>query len=265
MRLREDEAEWAITEFGQAELGDQRRTTRLVQLATALADQPSAALPDACADPATLQAAYRFCDTDAITPAAILVSHLQATSARLRAVPLVLAVNATTFLDWTDHPATTGRGPWATARQQGLVLHSTLTFTPERVPLGLLGVHGWAREAATYGQQPDQHTRPLADKESQKWLTSLAAVNAAAAACPASHFVHVSDAEADVDDLFVAARAPRVDLVCAPGRTGGWSRRPGTWGMRWRPCRWRPGWTWTCRARVTGRRGGRRWRCASGR
>ena len=218
MRLRADEAAWAITEFGQAELGDQRRTTRLVQLATALGDQPSASLPDACADPATLKAAYRFFDTDAITPDAILVSHLQATYTRLRAVPLVLAVNDTTFLDWTDHPATTGLGPLATAHQQGLVLHSTLTFTPERVPLGLLGLHCWAREAATYGQQPDQHTRPLADKESQKWLTSLAAVTAAAAACPATRFVHVSDAEADVYDLFVAARAPSVDLLLRAGQ-----------------------------------------------
>ncbi len=218
MRTREAEAAWAVVEFGEAELGDQRRTTRLVQLATALGDQPGASLPEACADPATLKAAYRFFDTDAITPDALLVGHVAATCARLRAVPLVLAVNDTTYLDWTAHPATTGLGPLATAQQRGLLLHSTLTFTPERVPLGLLRLHCWARDAASYGQQPDQHARPLAEKESQKWLTSLAAVNQAAAACPATRFVHVGDAEADVDDLFVAARGDNVALLLRAGQ-----------------------------------------------
>jgi len=87
MRQREDEAEWAVEEFGQAELGDQRRTARLVQVATALADQPRASLPEACADWATLKATYRFFATEAITPDAIVASHVQASLSRLRAVP----------------------------------------------------------------------------------------------------------------------------------------------------------------------------------
>jgi hypothetical protein len=218
MRAREETAAWAEIEFGQAELGDQRRTLRLVQLATALGDQPSASLPDACADPATLKAAYRFFDTDAVTPEAILTGHVQATYARLRAVPRVLAVNDTTLLDWTAHPATTGLGPLATRHQQGLLAHSTLTFTPDRVPLGLLGQYVWVRDAARYGQAPDRHARPLADKESVKWLVSLRAVNVAARACPQTHFVHVSDAEADVYDLFVADRAAPVDLLVRAGQ-----------------------------------------------
>lgn len=213
MRLREDEADWAVTEFGHAELGDPRRTARLVQLATVLADQPQASLPDACADPATLKAAYRFFDNAAITPDAVVVSHVQATLARLRILPRVLAVTDTTLLDWTAHPATTGLGPLATARQQGLVLHSTLAFTPDRVPLGVLDLDPWARDAATFGQQPDQHDRPIEEKESVKWLASLAVVNAAAAACPTTHFVQVGDAEADVYDLLVAERAATVDLL----------------------------------------------------
>ena len=218
MRAREDVAEWAALEFGAAELGDDRRTARLVQLATVLGDHPTASLPQACADPATLKAAYRFFDNDAVTSDAILASHLQATYARLAAVPLVLAVNDTTYLDWTQHPATTGLGPLATGRQQGLLVHSTLTFTPERVPVGLLGQQVWARDPATYGQLPDQHDRPISAKESAKWLHSLAAVNAARAACPTTHFVHVGDAEADVYDLFVAERAPGVDLLVRAGQ-----------------------------------------------
>ena len=83
---------------------------------------------------------------------------------------LALAINDTSFMDWTHHPATEGLGPLATARQQGLVVHSTLTSTPERVALGLLAQQVWARDPATYGHQPDHHARPIQEKESRKWL-----------------------------------------------------------------------------------------------
>jgi Transposase DNA-binding len=204
---------WAETEFGQADLGDARRTARLVQLASVLGAQPTASLPDATDDLATLKAAYRFFDNDAVEPAQILASHLQATTARLRQVPLVLAVQDTTYLDWSAHPATTGLGPLVTAHQQGLLAHTTLAITPERVPLGLLAQEVWARDAATFAQQRDHKQRPSAEKESQKWLTSLAAVVAVHADCPTTHFVSVGDAEGDVYDLFTVPRPAGVDLL----------------------------------------------------
>jgi hypothetical protein len=54
------DATWAEDEFGDADLGDVRRTARLVQLATMLGAQPNASLPAASDDPAALKAAYRF-------------------------------------------------------------------------------------------------------------------------------------------------------------------------------------------------------------
>lgn len=40
-----DDAVWAEEEFGEADLGDARRTIRLVRLATMLGAQPGASLP----------------------------------------------------------------------------------------------------------------------------------------------------------------------------------------------------------------------------
>ena len=40
-------AQWAQSEFALAELGDQRRTQRLVKIATALAHSPGGTLPQA--------------------------------------------------------------------------------------------------------------------------------------------------------------------------------------------------------------------------
>ena len=63
-----DATSWAITEFADADLGDLRRTQRLVQLAHALAQRPGAALPEACGSGAMLKAAYRLFTNDDIAP-----------------------------------------------------------------------------------------------------------------------------------------------------------------------------------------------------
>lgn len=206
------DATWAEDEFGDVDLGDLRRNARLVHLATVLGARPSASLPDACDDLATLKAAYRFFDTDDIRAEAILASHTQSTLRRMQTVPLVLAVQDTTYLDWTHHPATTGLGPLAAKTHQGLLAHTTLALTPEHVPLGLLQQQVWARDPHVV-RDGDHKQRSITDKESQKWLTSLEAVIAAKAHCPTSHIVSVGDRQADVYDLFLLERPPLVELL----------------------------------------------------
>ena len=68
MRTLPDDNTWAVTEFAEAELGDLRRTQRLVELATALAQRPGTSLPEAYGEHAMLKAAYRFFDNAAIDP-----------------------------------------------------------------------------------------------------------------------------------------------------------------------------------------------------
>lgn len=209
---------WAEEEFGAAALGDARRTKRLIDLAHAFGQRPSASLPDAAQDPAMLKAAYRFFDTDAIEPDAILASHRSATHDRCASVPIVLAVQDTSELDWSHHPATTGLGPIHTKTHVGLLMHTTLAITPEAVPLGILHQHVWARDADTFGALPDHHTRPFADKESYRWVRGLAAINASRDACPTTQFVMVADAEADSYDLLVAERRAEVDRLIRAGQ-----------------------------------------------
>ena len=179
MRSLPDDDMWAVTEFAEAALGDLRRTQRVVELATVLAQRPGASLPEACGDRATLKAAYRFFDNAAIDPQNLLDSHVDATLGRLASVPLVLAVQDTTELDWTAHPATTGLGPLGHPAHRGLHVHTPLAFTPERVPLGLLAQQVWARDPNAVGKRATRKQRPIAEKESQKWLTSVEAVLAA--------------------------------------------------------------------------------------
>jgi len=200
------EVDWATNEFLDAELGDERRARRLVQLVNALLNQPDSSLPAVFKTEAELKAAYRFFDNPANEPQAILESHLLATLRRMRNSPLILAVQDTTYLDFTHHAATRGLGPTTSGRQQGLVMHSTLAITPEKVPLGVLQEKVWARDAETYAKLVDRKQRKITEKESYKWLESLECVIELHKELPGTHFVSVGDREADVYDLFIHER-----------------------------------------------------------
>ena len=105
------EESWAVTELAEADLGDARRTQRVIRMARVFAQQPMASLPEACGSAAELKAAYRFFDNEAIAPAELLASHVSATYERAVRVPRVLAGQDTTEVDWTAHSATTDLGP----------------------------------------------------------------------------------------------------------------------------------------------------------
>ena len=213
MRSPADDTPWAVSEFADAELGDVRRTTRLIELAGVLAQHPTAALPEACGDDAMLTAAYRCFANDAIEPHDVLDSHSEATYRRLQHVPVVLAVQETTAVDWTSHPAPRGLGPLGPSACQGLLVHSTLAFTPERLPLGLLAQQVWARDPADAGKRTRRQQLPISQKESQQWLLSLAAGCGARDGCPQSRFGSLGDREAEVYDLLAAARPAGVELL----------------------------------------------------
>jgi len=208
-----DATNWAVTEFADADLGDLRRTQRLVQLAHVLAQHPGAALPEACGSGAMLKAAYRFFANDDIEPSDIVQSHVEATYSRLNTVPLVLAVQDTTEADWTSLRATEGLGPLGHTACQGLLVHTTLAITPDRVPLGLLAQQVWARDPDDIGKRARRKQLPISQKESQKWLHSLDAVFTARDCCPHTRLVSVGDREADVYDVLAAERPPGVDLL----------------------------------------------------
>ena len=207
----EPSLDWAQEEFGHADLGDARRTARLVQLASALGTRPSMSIPEASGSMACTKAAYRFFANQDIRSQAIMESHVASSIVRMREVDTVLAVQDTTSLNWSQYPSTTGLGPIDDHHTQGLMVHTTLAMTPEHVPLGVLEQQVWAR-SETYHHQ-DHGKRVLAQKESQKWLTSLNAVIALREQCPQTNFVSVGDREADVYDLFLAPRPKGVDLL----------------------------------------------------
>ena len=101
---------WATQELGRADLGDARLNKRLVKIVEDLAGQPEASVPQACEDWASTKGVYRFWDNPKVEPDSVLSAHQQSTVDRLQGQDTILAIQDTTDLDFTHHPATGGLG-----------------------------------------------------------------------------------------------------------------------------------------------------------
>ncbi len=89
--------------FGHAQLGDRRRTRRLVQTFDLMQRHPGGTLPDKLSTPADLRAFYRLCDADDVTHDAIMAAARQHALTRIAASPgAVLIVHDATELDYTS-------------------------------------------------------------------------------------------------------------------------------------------------------------------
>ena len=209
------EPNWVRQEFGGAKLGDRRLQRRLLDLAGAFFARPLANIAQACGSLARTKAAYRFFDHQRVTMDAVLEPHHQATVARMRQEAIVLAVQDSSSLNYTKHPQTQGLGPIGSRRDgaQGLILHNTLALRPDGLPLGLLDVQCWARDADTFGKKHQRHTRPIAAKESYKWIRPLTEIRAAADRCPNTRIVTVADRECDVFEFLQEADSAHLDLL----------------------------------------------------
>ena len=199
--------DWAEEEFGSVELFDERLKDRLLVLARDFYAQPGELVPQACGGSlAKVKAAYRFFDNRHTEMQALLQPHIGATIDRIQKHKVVLAVQDTTTLSYTAH-ASKDMGPinakWNSA--VGLMMHDTLAFTEDGVPLGLLDVQCWPRKPEEAGKGALRHRLPIEQKESMKWLKSFHAVEQAQQWCPETMLVSVGDREADIYELFEEA------------------------------------------------------------
>jgi hypothetical protein len=209
---QDNETDWAIDEFGAAELGDARRTKRLVALARQLARSPHCSLPQSLSA-AELKAAYRFFDNEEVDTHGILTAHIGQTLARMRQVPVILAVQDTTEYNLTHLPATEGLGYCSHKHVRGFFMHSMLALTPDGLPMGVLGMKTWTRPLEQLGKRALRRKLPVHEKESVKWIEGLNQMTAFKSRCPQTTMVSVCDREADLYDLFAAERAPGVEWL----------------------------------------------------
>jgi len=206
--------DWANAEFAGIDLGDSRLENRCQQLAVTLGKQPVASINTACEDWAESKAAYRFFDNEDVTAKEILAPHSQRTVERMQGYPVVLAIQDTTYFNFTHHPTTEGLGEVGrkSNKTRGFGLHSTIAVSPDGQPLGILTEMFITRpigEAAHTNQQSKK--MPIEEKESYRWLQSF---DATIQVSPKNtQVVTVCDREGDIYEMFVMAQEKQASLL----------------------------------------------------
>ena len=205
---------WCDEEFANVNLKDARLDSRCQTLASAMTAQPDVPINQACEDWADTKAAYRFFDNDKVTSERILSPHQQRTMERMQKHALVLAVQDTSFLNYTHHPQTKGTGAIGTKaqKQSGFVMHSTLALTSDGLPLGLVTQKIWARPVGVPSKTSTECSRqPIEEKESYKWIEAFQ--QAIDLSLDGTEVVTVCDREADIYEMFALGQEKSAKLL----------------------------------------------------
>ena len=128
------------THFGEAALGDARRTKRLVRVADRLAAHPAGSLPDKMQSPADLAALYHLMNGERVTHASVTATHFRRTRQAMADHPdsvLLLAHDDTDLNLTSKRSLRDSLGPVGGKNQRGYICHNSVALTTAGEPLGL--------------------------------------------------------------------------------------------------------------------------------
>lgn len=190
------------TEFGNAELGDQRRSERLVRMADAAMARPEAGLPKMMGSDAELEGTYRFLNHPHIEPEQVLAPHVRRTVERCRSHEVIWVAHDTTSLVFGGETEREGLGR-VKNKKQGFDAHVTIAVEPgeSHQMLGVLEI----QRINSVGKKPRGRSgRPhRAPAEPSRWEQGVqSASRHVGVAGP--ELVHLMDREADSYGLWAS-------------------------------------------------------------
>jgi hypothetical protein len=189
-----------VNEFADAELGDARRTKRLMAIARSLAEDPSLSFPVAAGSDGVLEGTYRFLGNTAVSPECVLGGHFQRTVERAAAFETVIAVHDTSNFEFSGEVTREGLGHLR-GTGQGFLGHLSLLLSPEqnRRPLGVLSLVTVFRGAPARRKRTARELREDPHRESKRWREGVENVEARLNGCTSA--IHVMDREGDAYEL----------------------------------------------------------------
>lgn len=207
MSLVLDTGKWAEQQFGGCDLGDVRRTRRLVKFASQVAADPDASTPGQTERWSDLKAAYRLIDRAEVTFDAVAVPHWQLTRQREAGTWLISC--DTTEVDFGVTNEATGLGPLGTGLGRGFLLHSGVMLNPETEEVvGLAGQKIRYRKPAP---KNESRSRRLArDRESHIWGALIEGIGMPSEGV---RFIDVCDRGADNFEVYCKMLLNRHDWV----------------------------------------------------
>jgi len=158
--------------FAHAQLGDQRRTARLITTFNLMQKHPGGTLPDKLANPADLRGFYRLCDTDSVTHAAIIDAARQYTLTRIaESSGAVLLLHDATELDYNSLTSLAGElGQIGRGTRHGYICQNVLAVDAETGEvLGLMDQILHCRDEVPDNEALTQR-RERGSRESRLWV-----------------------------------------------------------------------------------------------
>lgn len=170
-----NETKWSMQEFGGAQLGDQRRTNRLVAMGARMAAEPAGTVTAVFSDSAEREAAFRFVENDEVEGADVTRSATRAAAERARGEPFVFAPVDGTSLNMPDLDGRRRLGRVGTRKTKahGLQVMTGIGISPDGMPLGILGQVYWTRERTGPRKKDSRNKRRVEDKETKHWLAVM--------------------------------------------------------------------------------------------
>ena len=216
--------EWARGTFEGCELGDKRRTERLIKLAEQAAARPDGSTPDQTESWADCKAAYRLFDQEDVTFDEIIRPHCEQTRASCRPGDVKLLINDTTEVDFGRFRRAEGLGPTGKGTGRGFFLHSALMLDAAdgRVE-GMAGQILFYRKPKSKRRVSKNSRRRAADRESVVWGQLVDRVGPAPAGVK---WVHVDDRGADDVEVFCRIQAQGNSCVIRAARLNRWILTP---------------------------------------
>jgi hypothetical protein len=200
MGLRRRELHPTAREFEEAELGDRRRTARLVRMVDALARQPDASFPKVAGSDVELESYYRFLSNRNVGASAILAPHQRETKKRASKAREVVVIHDTTeFQLGHADPAEVG---YLATNKPGFLGHVSLVVSADgqRRPLGVSSLETVFRMKCSGrgGRRASGDvTTKRVDRESARWERGIEASEALLSSATGCSPIHVADREAD--------------------------------------------------------------------
>lgn len=207
-------SQWAQLNFGTCELGDKRRTKRMVQVAEELASNPSASLPNQVELWKDLKAAYRLFDKKEVTFEAVAGPHWGLT--KQAAHGRCLIIGDTTEFNFGKRRQIESIGPTGNGSGQGFLLHNALLVNADSEEL--IGVAGQAlhyRKRKTSKKRKNSSQLLKERRESELWGKVIDQIGAPA---EDAEYVHVFDRGADNFEVYCRLLQNRSDWVVRVGK-----------------------------------------------
>jgi hypothetical protein len=209
-----------VPEYVGAELGDERRSRRLVGIARRLQSKPRAPIPEAMQSSAELEGFYRFVNNPEIDTDDILAPHHAATLERAERAGTVLVVHDTTHAEFPGRVPRRGLGMVTTKHSHGFLAHVSLAVQMDegRTPLGVLGMKTFTRTGTKWSRVKKSRTRVRDDpaRESLRWWAAMEAIEHDRKG--RFEAIHVMDAEADFFELLRRAQDAGTRFVVRVGQ-----------------------------------------------